>query len=333
MGELTKSFGYNYIQDIGSGWILWKNANIKPAGSFMIKNAMIEFGYDSLQNKVKIRRLGYSKAEYTEEDIKHIAEMTVNCPFCKIGKPLQNINLNNNELITYINNNYTKREDNNMPTMTDFLDEITKMPDLNERVVPQIYSRLINLGLSIGIPNDIIRLLFINLGGGLTGLMLNEFFMDESTDESRRLKNELRVFFGNFMTNAIPNLDIEKLGRDFMELVQVARFGNPLDALKTLFQSPLEQIQATIRNITRQLGFGGGGGNPLMFQAPGQIRGARRPEFPIPFGRQVATTGFRLPDRSPLTKPGLPPQTVSDVQFLSPGRRAAGFRVTETINR
>jgi hypothetical protein len=331
MGESIKqSYGYNYIQDIGPGWVLWKNADLQPAGSFMIKNALIEFGYDPSQHKVKIRRMGYSKGDYSEADIKRIADLTYNCPFCKIGKPLQNINLNNKELISYINTNYTKRDDKNMVTLTDFLDPLTAYakipPEFNERVFPQLYSRLLNLGISLGIPNDVVRYLAVNLGGGLAGLLINEFFNTEG-----RLKNELRVFFGNFVTSAIPNLNIEKLTKDVIELMQVGRYGGPIDVFKAIFQSPIEQIQAAVRDITRAIGLGGGA--PPMFQAPGQIRGTRKPEFPIPFGQQVASTGFKLPERSPLLRPGLPPQSTSDVQFLENGQRVGGFRVTETLKR
>jgi hypothetical protein len=324
MGELIEGpVGYNYIEDIGSGWVLWKNQGLKPVGSFMIKNALIEFGHDPLHNKVKIRRLGYSKGEYKEADIKRIAEMTKNCAFCKIGKSLQNINLNNNELINYINTNYTKFEVKSMVTMTDWLDQLTKMPDINKDVIPQIFSRLLNLGVSIAIPNDIIRYLGFNLAGGLTGLILNEFLM-----ENGRLKDEFRIFFGNLLSSGIPNLDIEKIGRDFQEIMGAARFGNPLDFLKMAFQSPIEQVQNAITNLTRQIGFGGGVQN---FQAPG--RGARRPEFPIPFGQQVATSGFKLPSRSPLLVPGLPPQITRDSEFNPQVSEVAGFRVIKSVVR
>ena len=323
MTELINGpFGYNYIEDIGSGWVLWKNYNLQPVGSFIIKNALIEFGHDPRYNKVKIRRMGYSKGEYSEADIKRIAERTKECAFCKIGKPLQNINLNNNELINYINTNYTNYEVKNMVTMTDWLDQLTKMPELNKNVVPQLFSRLLNLGISIAIPNDIVRYLGVNLAGGLTGLILNEFFM-----ENGRFKDELRIFFGNFLSSAIPNLDIEKIGRDFQELFSFARYGNPLDFLKMAFQSPIETIQRGIAEITRAIGFGGA----PMFQAPGQIRGERRPEFPIPFGQQVATSGFKLPERSPLLMPGLPPQITRDSQFNPQVAEIAGFRVIKSF--
>ncbi len=324
--SIKSSYDYNQIQDIGSGWVLWKNSNLQPAGSFMIKNALIEFGYDPANNKVKIRRMGYSKGDYTQADIKRIADLTTNCPFCRIGKPLQNINLNNKELISYINTNYTKRDDKNMVTMTDFLDEYTRKvgipAEFNERVFPQLYARLINLGISLGIPNDVVRYLAVNLGGGLTGLLINEFLMSEG-----RLKNELRVFFGNFLTSGIPNLNIEKITKDFLELVQAGRYGGPMDVLKTVFQSPIEQIQNAIREVTRAIGFGG---PPPMFQAPAESRGPK-PQFPIPFGAQVAASGYGLPERSPLTLPGLPPQHATDDQFNLPQAKVAGFRISTTI--
>lgn len=323
MAELIEGpFGYNYIQDIGSGWVLWKNYDMQPVGSFIIKNALIEFGHDPIRNRVKIRRLGYSKGEYTEADIKRIAKMTYDCPFCKVGKPLQNINLNNNELINYINTNYTKFEVKNMVTMTDWIDALTKMPEFNKTVFPQVFSRLLNLGISIAIPNDIIRYLGINLAGGLTALLVNEFYM-----ENGRLKDELRVFLANFLTSGIPNLDIEKMGRDFAELIGAARFGNPLDFLKMAFQSPIEAIQKGIADLTRSIGFGAA---PPMFQEP---RGTRRPEYPMPFGQQVATSGFRLPSRSPLMIPGLPPQMARDSQFNPEVANVAGFRVIKSIQR
>ncbi len=278
------------------------------------------------------------KKDYTFSEVERIAEQTKNCPFCIEGKPLEMLNLNKIPTIKFISSQYTKRGDNNMVTMTDFFDSLTAKiglpPEFNKEVFPQLYARLLNMGISLGVPNEVIRKLAINFPIGLAAVIGNEFFMPNG-----RLKDEIRAFATNFLMSAIPNVDVEKYRRDLEEIGRMFRFGNPLEVLKMAFQSPIEQIQAGIRDITRALGFGGAmpgqelGFRQIGYQAPGQIRGARQPQFPIPFGRQVATTGFSLPQTSPLMQPGLPQPIVSDTQFLSPGARAAGFRVIESLNR
>ncbi|MHA1291090.1 MAG: hypothetical protein ACTSQJ_00310 [Promethearchaeota archaeon] len=304
---INKKKGYNYIEDIGHAWILWKQGHLNPVGSFYIKNVFVEFGYDPSDNTVKIRRLGYLKEEYPLKKIKEIARMTEHCPFCVKGKPLELINLNTNKIISYINKNYIKKEDSkNMVTMTDWLDDLTKMPEINKNVIPQLFARLLNMGAGLLIDNEIIKRILINLIAGGAGLAANEFLMPDG-----RLKDELRIFTGNILTSAIPNPNIEKMAEDLATLIRAARFGGPLDILKTAFQSPIERIQEAIRHVTREFAL---------------------PEFPkLPFGKQVSTAGFKLPEVSP--KYTGKEEVVSDVAYLTPGKRVAGFRVTETISR
>lgn len=83
--EHNLPINYNSIEETENSWIILKNTHLSPMLTFPFKNINIMFGLDK-DNYFKIHSLHYPKEFFGKENVLNIAESTVECPYCIVGK-------------------------------------------------------------------------------------------------------------------------------------------------------------------------------------------------------------------------------------------------------
>lgn len=336
---------YNEIQDIGNKFILWKNPDLQSAGSIPFKDIDIEWGYDPEINRVKIKSLSYPKDNYNLEKVQKIAKKTSNCKNCIEGRELP-IDLNTQKDIVKSNNNYNlfnipKSEESmkmdipiigsvDIPgvggkmgkikvspdtSMTKFADKFLKNPKLSQALLPQVYSELIKMGISWGIPElTIQKIIFFALGGSV--LVGNEFWMP-----SGRLKDEIRILASNLFAAVIDPSpqQLAQMQREVQGFMNQMRFGNPLDMIKMAFQSPIENITNMVQNAIKSISFGGAA-NQLMMGLPGS-------------GFVFGSNMVRNPATTPYTSNLITNQTSRFPDFVPKGNEISNIRISQSFEK
>ena len=84
---------YNDIEEEADRYILLKNPDLPVVGTLPFKGIIVEWGQagNVFNPLLKIRRILYPKADYDRAAVEAIAQSTENCPFCREGKALETV--------------------------------------------------------------------------------------------------------------------------------------------------------------------------------------------------------------------------------------------------